>query len=144
MLKCNFCNVKFKYNTSLKVHMNKYHKEDVKCDFCDLNFETQQAKMGHIETDHQIKEILICNFCKKNFSRRFNLKRHISTVHDYHCGICDRKFTEQRLWRNHISIYKDPSKMRFDCCKCNAKFSTLPNLALHCLSVHEIKIKVRL
>ena len=138
----------------MRKHVNSYRKIDVNSWFCSDLFWSWINTHSHpliLDTQNRPQhrwlskfDQFICNFCKKNFSRRFNLKRHISTVHDYHCGICDTKFTEQRLWRNHISIYKDPSKMRFDCCKCNAKFSTLPNLAEHCESVHEIKIKVRL
>ena len=60
------------------------------------------------------------------------------------CEICDCKFKEKRLLMNHMLIHENSNKLTNNCSICPGTFSSLPNLAEHYETAHEIKMKVKL
>ena len=135
---CDFCDMAFIYQTSLKVHLSKKHSEFnkaqkiVECEFCSKEFISDRLKT-HIQQVHDSRSNFECEKCKKTLSSGFYLKRHIKTVHGlerYSCKHCSKLFKSDQYLTQHISTVHFKKK-HYKCETCNKSFTQWIGLNLH-------------
>ena len=161
--KCPTCEKLFSYRKSLKLHMNKFHPENVitpknvienttmkiECDLCPDEFSSYFAFDNHNLEVHNRKPS--CPICKKIVSRSDTLKKHMEVQHasnkPYKCGDCGEEFTAKRPLMIHQNLVhelnlnvENLTVKRFDCQACKIKFSSLEKLDAHNWEVHKKKL----
>ena len=81
---CNICGKSFKWEKSLKTHIDAYHKEfpKNKCPHCSKLFTRASNLKDHIEQIHLQRYRFRCHVCDKGFARKKILSTHLSKVHN--------------------------------------------------------------
>ena len=107
--------------SKLKRHFLSAHKkgnaESLACVLCEKSFLKKYLLEKHILSAHQksdkkkiesIKEFH-CDICQKKFSLREFLQSHINIVHKnmklFKCEICEKEFSKKKNMQNHISTW---------------------------------------
>ena len=146
---CLVCELKFKKNSELAIHMKSDHKKDKKskehkphqCPQCDAKFKHRNSLKDHVVGVHEGKRPYLCSICGADYTQKANLRRHIDQVHEktkrFTCALCDRAFGRKIHMEEHVS--KVHEGIKFQCSMCDAKYSHKPNLEGHIALVHEKK-----
>jgi DNA-directed RNA polymerase subunit RPC12/RpoP len=127
---CNLCSKRFRYKTSVAVHLkNKTCQKTTtyRCCKCRKTFKYQSKLDMHKE----IKCIdFKCTVCSKLFYTRRRLIEHMkihSEVKQYRCKQCGREFSQWGSLTNHIRWHT----RRVDCMFCSATFTSNKELRDH-------------
>ena len=75
-LTCNQCDIKFKTQSEMTLHLNEKHKTPYKCKICEYEGTTLISMESHIISEHKSENILKCNDCEKSFASEIRLKKH--------------------------------------------------------------------
>ncbi|KAI5644099.1 hypothetical protein NE865_03752 [Phthorimaea operculella] len=115
---CKHCPRKFRYRTTLKLHIQRRHPitENV--------------------------EFYVCQICDKNFQLEENLELHLashikSETNNYKCLYCDKKFSYRLLLLQHEKSHLDTG--RFKCFTCEMTYDSRSRLSQHIKSHSKVK-----
>jgi len=165
---CDYCDVKFKFNRSLKSHMAAAHQEiksekkiqetaeiaqpreqsgsveEFHCDTCGKTFKQKTHLTRHVESLHLgIK--YPCKLCNYKASQISNLVTHTETVHEkkqYTCKICPfearTRFGVRRHSREEHQGQKGVNKKTLHCQTCGKSFAFEKRLNFHMKRQHGI------
>lgn len=111
--KCPHCKRCFKYDFSLKYHVERFHSQiaedhtQLVCQKCDKVFKHKTSLKRHLE-GHSESENFVCERCDAEFTRKDSLLKHKKRVHslakvnlgmirkettkDYICKMCTKNF----------------------------------------------------
>ena len=116
-LKCDFCDLQFKLEATLKGHVRNVHtglKKDFKCRFCQAIFSETLQLTAHTENIHQNVTERPCDFCDRVFQRSVQLNSHIHKNHKPHAFVTDELedpkdfFQRYRgLWNYSVGIKQE-------------------------------------
>ncbi|XP_037906999.1 zinc finger protein 208-like isoform X1 [Hermetia illucens] len=87
---CEFCTKQFRSIPILRLHVVKYHGDEIptifkddptylKCQFCNIQFEKATTRYQHEKTHIKEDKPYRCSLCSKTFSTRFTRNSHQST-----------------------------------------------------------------
>lgn len=107
---CSICGLAFSRRRVWLVHLNT-HQDDSKkkciCEICGYRCFTNQLLFKHIRS-HSGEKNFPCSICHKKFSTNYAAKVHVNSVHlgikqkvEILCFLCGKKFSRQKLLRNH-------------------------------------------
>ena len=165
---CDHCDVKFKFNRSLKSHLAAAHQptnpekliqeteetvqpreqagsgEEYHCDTCGKTFKQKTHLTRHVESLHLgIK--YPCKLCSYKASQISNLVTHTETVHEkkqYTCKICPfearTRFGVRRHSREEHQGQKGVNKKTLHCQTCGKSFAFEKRLNFHMKRQHGI------
>lgn len=163
---CDHCDVKFKFNRSLKSHMAAAHQhikpekteteetvqpkeqsgpvEEYHCDTCGKTFKQKTHLTRHVESLHLgIK--YPCKLCSYKASQISNLVTHTETVHEkkqYNCKLCPfearTRFGVRRHSREEHQGQKGVNKKTLQCQTCSKSFAFEKRLNFHMKRQHGI------
>ena len=165
---CDHCDVKFKFNRSLKSHLAAAHQhtksekviqeaeetvqpkeqsgpaEEYHCDTCGKTFKQKTHLTRHVESLHLgIK--YPCQLCNYKASQISNLVTHTETVHEkkqYTCKICPfearTRFGVRRHSREEHQGQKGVNKKTLHCQTCSKSFAFEKRLNFHMKRQHGI------
>ena len=140
---CKFCELKFGYESVLRVHVRGVHKDieslDYKCKKCDMAFNEFSELKKHRKSAHETIGSFACEKCDKVFSVEAKLKHHNDFIHKgirrFKCTQCIKAFGDKKGLQNHImSVHEG---MKFLCDKCDRSYSYEHALKQHIKTVHE-------
>lgn len=111
--KCYFCQCLFTHSATYNNHMATHTLEKIcskkpfKCNFCSKKFRQKVNKITHEIAIHTKKFKHFCFSCvpKKRFAKSSDLKRHIDSIHlgiKFNCPKCNKKFTTKWYFNRHI------------------------------------------
>ena len=130
---CRYCDKKFSYSTSHKMHERTHNKDrPCPCPHCDKSFVNRQALKYHVMAKHTAGSYK-CDVCNKEYKTEFLLRshkrRHTSDSTRYMCDICGNRFMYQSALELHRSVHKDEKD--YQCKTCGKSFKTYPTLYSH-------------
>ena len=79
-LTCNQCDIKFKTQSEMTLHLNEKHKTQYKCEICEYEGTTLISMESHIISEHKSENILKCNDCEKSFVSEICLKNIVKCI----------------------------------------------------------------
>ena len=118
-------------------HRNFHHQpenqtieKNKKCDHCDRNFESEELRSKHMETEHKA-----CVKCNRKFKNITAMNNHVARFHTeaFTCKECDRSFKikaalEVHILKTHGNATVIFENGEFDCCrKINEKYNNAPS-----------------
>ena len=117
-LKCDFCDLQFKLDATLKSHIRNVHtglKKDFRCRFCQAVFAETLQLTAHTENIHHLNVTeWSCDFCHKSFTTSVQLNSHIHKSHKPHAFVTDELedpkdfFQRYRgLWNYSVGIKQE-------------------------------------
>ena len=160
---CDHCDVKFKFNRSLKSHLAAAHNtpkheevsrqtekvqgrsdDEYRCDTCGKRFKQKTHLTRHVESLHLgIK--YPCKLCDYKASQISNLVTHTETVHEkkqYNCKLCPfearTRFSVRRHTREMHKGEKGVNKKTLQCQTCHKTFAFEKRLNFHMKRQHGI------
>ena len=88
----------------------------------------------HMKTDHDLR-LYVCDFCGEDFRKRTQLSLHLdehvaNEEGDFQCEVCNRIFTNLRLFRIHKRMHYPPSKL-WTCETCGKRYNSRNLLEEH-------------
>uniref|UniRef100_A0A8D8MFJ7 Zinc finger protein Xfin n=1 Tax=Culex pipiens TaxID=7175 RepID=A0A8D8MFJ7_CULPI len=114
------------------------------CPVCDKSFTCNRKYYTH-QRRHR-DQAYTCITCKKSFKEKFELERHVKQVHrerpkrappamKFHCSECDKTFTLEKLYKNHMVRH---GERIFKCTLCPKSFVLKCDLRKHEKCGHKI------
>ena len=107
---------------------------NIKCDYCDVNFKYKQALWRHVQQFHFGKtDLFICKSCDFVFKRKENLQRHLvlktclKTL-TFKCKNCKMMFNDEKKLKTHVE--KNCTKKYF-CTTCLKYFKKKKEFLSH-------------
>ena len=151
--KCDECNSEFSSSDNLKRHIESVHEgKRFKCEQCDYIAADKRYVIEHQDRKHPLypgykpDHMYKCDQCNKELRSKFSLRKH-QYQHQYvhHkagkqkkypkvCPQCGKMLKDGHL-RKHIRNVHEAVK--YECDKCNSKFSSSGNLTRHKETVHD-------
>ncbi|EHK27525.1 uncharacterized protein TRIVIDRAFT_217401 [Trichoderma virens Gv29-8] len=139
-LVCDVCGKDFKTLDNLRYHQIVHTSEKrFKCDDCDKTFKRKEALVLHRKDAHPEEEIDgTCDKCGKVFESLSKLRWHISTDHSeknkFECDKCDRKFSFKTQLDKHLASHSETKS--FVCNLCSAAYKRKDHLTRHMKNSH--------
>jgi len=106
-LKCNYCEMVFKYKQNLGRHIKEYHlkkSDEFNCDSCKVVFRRKEHLEAHIASKSCLKSLSHeCKNCKKMFSTAEKVKSHVlkNCAKKYFCSLCLGFFMKKKEFLSH-------------------------------------------
>ena len=153
------CGKKYSNETSLKYHMLKVHKEDMKCDTCGKVFSNFKEYQDHRRSERgktDLKTEIKCPECSQTISRG-NLRRHMAEVHNvpkYNptihrhidtnnenspgCAFCYKRFPRRGSLKRHMKEvhHYGQNSEKIICDNCGKSFTSQRTLNEHLKKIH--------
>lgn len=114
------------------------------CSTCNFTCKDYRTLRKHCETVHRSASTYRaeCDICHITFACSLNMKKHMRNVHyrlyDKFCTICDFSHYDHYALRYHFEkFHSETPKSKIECYRCDAVFTTVPNLKRHIKFVHE-------
>ncbi|XP_065336621.1 RE1-silencing transcription factor-like [Cloeon dipterum] len=111
-IKCNFCEMKFRWSRDIRNHIRRVHSEfPVLCDSrgCLSYFKTEFDMKVHFDSTHKKEDeqkVFKCQYCEHKTSKNSHLTRHISRFHlpkTFKCDKCDKMLASKQLLARHVT-----------------------------------------
>ena len=142
--KCGICGREFKRSSHLKDHLPTHEGKDRKrehiCHVCKAGFFSRKILVRHMRL-HFAEKCHKCDVCGLGFKRKQHLKEHAVRHQEereiYHCEECNKDYTNNKAYKNHLSVHKNEE--RHTCKFCNKKVTKLNKhlMQMHKGLVHE-------
>ena len=124
---CNICNEEVK---NMSAHIRTQHSDDskkFKCEKCEFSTHTQKNLTQHIYVRHKKDEHKKCDICDKRFPQAFLLKQHMEITHKgenkrHICDKCGKSFAYKNGIKDHKCTPGVVKRTSWDCDKCDAVF----------------------
>lgn len=117
-------------------HVVRGHGQKYKCVYCDsLTFEGLELLRQHSQEVHSTSYAYLCSICDKGFSKEFRFLEHINNhtgLKPHQCHLCDRTYKCADARREHIGMRHSGSD--FKCSKCDRVFLCKRTFGDHMLS----------
>lgn len=117
---CPRCNSRFKFYSSLKLHVNRTCYE----------YSQQQLDPGRLA---DFKKLYKCDKCKEAFRYKVALERHEKTHNALYCSVCRKVLRDAATVARHKA-----SHTPFQCNRCEESFTLFKPLLRHYQNVHKI------
>ncbi|XP_058526437.1 zinc finger and SCAN domain-containing protein 4 [Ochotona princeps] len=109
-LKCDQCNMTFKFTCKLLAHKRRHRDErPFACDQCHKCFFQSSDLRVHQRT-HSEEKMYQCSTCMASFSHVTNLKAH-ERIHTgekpYLCSICQKRFRQSSTYHRHLRMHQN-------------------------------------
>ncbi|KAL0859741.1 hypothetical protein ABMA27_010102 [Loxostege sticticalis] len=140
---CDHCNQQFYSRTTLRYHINIFHKEKYGCEFCDQEFASKITLENHRKLCQCIEKDYKCENCKSSFDTLDELANHVKLRHaeeSFNCNLCKKKFLNSVKLQDHtfkvhsgIQIKRKGSLLNCPICdeKCDNKRQLLQHIKIH-------------
>ncbi len=80
--KCNVCNKAFRFESTLRRHIEGIHnKSKFMCQYCGKSYTQNGHLLYHIKMRHSATMDFPCVICDKQFAYRYQLKKHMNNSH---------------------------------------------------------------
>ena len=156
-LPCEICEMSFKTNHNLDVHMRSVHGEtEYACDLCYSSFSRQSNLNHHYKICHNtivnklfqsddpsIFEYLECDMCGSRFREKRTLNHHVKFVHLRHeqpvlyCDSCDFETIEMKTLNHHTKMaHKKKEHPLLSCENCDFETNEIKTLNHHKRMLH--------
>lgn len=102
---CAHCDQQFYSRTTLRCHINQFHKERYICEFCDQEYYTKTSLENHRKLCQCIERDFKCDHCTCSFDTLEELANHVKLRHDedtFNCNLCKKKFLSKIKLQDHI------------------------------------------
>lgn len=137
-LKCNFCDMTFKFASWLRTHTKQHTNErTATCRLCSKSFRNGNGLAKHMITHTDEREIP-CPKCGKAFKCDRHLQQHIKWSHDDDkhrtpCSVCHKTFKRPSLLKLHMKSQHTPSTddRIFECYMCRKQQKSERVLRIH-------------
>ena len=138
---CDFCDLKFKDNTSLKIHRNVKHTHDQThvCDHCAAVFYTKYKLDTHLASKHGINDGFKCEECQRFLKSAITLLKHTRKYSATPCPVCGKEFMSKWKLVNHLKGHMDTKTKSHICDECGKDFLHNSTLVEHIEIVHQGK-----
>jgi len=136
---CDFCDLRFKDATGLKIHRNSKHthEETHVCDHCAAVFYTKYKLDTHLASKHGINDGFKCVKCKRFLKNEFTLLKHTRKCSFTPCPVCGKEFMSKWKLGNHVKGHMDTKS--HICDECGKDFLHDFTLVEHIEVVHQGK-----
>jgi len=136
---CDFCDLRFKDATTLKIHRNVKHTHDEThvCDHCAAVFYTKYKLDTHLASKHGINDGFKCEKCKRFLKSAFTLLKHTRKCSATPCPVCGKEFMSKWKLGNHVKGHMDTKS--HICDECGKDFLHNFTLVEHIEIVHQGK-----
>jgi len=136
---CDFCDLRFKDATTLKIHRNNKHTHDEThvCDHCAAVFYTKYKLDTHLASKHGINDGFKCEKCKRYLKSAFTLLKHTRKCSATPCPVCGKEFMSKWKLGNHVKGHMDTKS--HICDECGKDFLHNFTLVEHIEIVHQGK-----
>lgn len=101
---CEICS-KSVNKVNMNQHLKNHQKPMMECPKCDRKFRWDTSLKSHINSAHG-DTWYPCEYCNKQFKDRTNLKNHRYSHTgggNYTCGNCDSHFLRKDQYRSHLA-----------------------------------------
>jgi len=142
---CELCKIIVRGRSGIKCHIIDVHEKSgaYACGFCDKSFYYKGARNEHQKKHSGEKSV--CDDCGKSFDTRSNLNQHVKThgirsKSEYFCEICYKKFSRERVLKQHVRNMHEGESIR--CNICDKTFARKDNLKRHMQDIHERAVTI--
>ena len=155
IFKCDFCEKSLSTASTLRLHIKKFHENNVKdvtCEKCGKMCTTKINLKKHFKSKHEANELksLKCEFCENRYDRMGQLINHVKKFHEgkplpvkvkeekiFNCEKCGKIYKSVQTLKEHVESTHEGIK--FSCELCPKQFSHRSGLKTHVEGVHEKK-----
>lgn len=146
LVKCDYCQKSFSSKSSLGRHMLVHlDLRPHQCPQCPRKFRYQSTLRIHLKRCHpdgvKEAEFYTCHICQKAFLMQENLHLHLAShvkaENTYKCIYCDQKFSYKLLLLQHEKIHLVTG--RFKCYLCDLTYNCRSRLSHHIKTHTQIK-----
>ena len=143
---CPQCGIKYKYNSTLKLHIEAVHDKikKHKCSICEEGFLTPYHVTKHVKKVHEggTKLTRNCGVCNLEFRIADDFFDHIAS-HDgcFICRLCGKNHPDKRSLEKHQIIHRkvDEKYKKIICDICGLRFGIRSHLLIHMHMHSELK-----
>lgn len=135
---CLQCGVKYKYNSTLKLHIEAVHEKNSKhkCLICEEGFLTPYHVTKHVKKVHEggLKLTRGCGVCKREFKIAHEFFDHIASHEGcFICRLCGENQTDKRSLDKHQKVHRkvDEKYKKIICDICGLRFGIRSHLLIH-------------
>lgn len=140
---CPVCKKHFISDYFLKRHCLKHLPKKVECNICNLQFRSIFDLYEHKQMSHVFKKsiYLTCEMCQRCFIKKEKMDRHRRSHKNPFCQLCDKNFTSQSTYIQHIRRHIKKlaiimKKHKQFCSFCEKECSNDNEFSLHVNKVH--------
>ena len=145
---CKECNKEFKYESSLRVHVNSHFPNQPKqytCPHCSYQSNYKANLHKHIQNIHEIRERNVkCLLCDKMFYKDEHMRRHMklhSEQRPFMCETCCKSFKTSSALRGHYEVHNTTRPFQCDLDGCAKTFRNAKFLKSHKEESHQLSPK---
>ena len=128
--KCEYCEVEFSTNQSLRVHTESVHFDAAfPCPMCTHRATTESSLKRHTTKKHlklTMSYPYPCSLCEQKFSKKTNQNRHFESVHATvktysFCSYCAFKTYNKYYLKKHVKIHTNAEMIPCNMCDYKAR-----------------------
>ncbi|OXA44317.1 Zinc finger protein 45 [Folsomia candida] len=147
--KCTSCVKSFASESTLNVHIARYHSVPCIVPLCPIRFRTQAARNAHLQRAHQGLAPYQCRICNKKCQRKNTLAAHMVIRHEkgekkFSCAKCDKGFCLEENLERHLKLHEIEGIKPFVCDVCDSRFKNEEKRDRHAEThIRDIKFRCR-
>ncbi|CAH1993701.1 unnamed protein product [Acanthoscelides obtectus] len=135
--KCDQCDKCFISKHHVKLHKRCHSTEKIfKCTKCEKAFKNQMSLRSHLVVHYEKIKEFICKVCNKECADRPSFRQHMAShgkTVDIKCGLCNKKFNNDRGLECHLSTHKE---LKFPCDFCGKIYPSMYRIKRHIKRAH--------
>ena len=125
---CTVCGKRMKYRQSYLKHMDIHNDTTYECRYCNRSFHHKNTLSSHYRHCSKVPEEDKAQGIGKRYRRK---------PHHLECNECNKTFTNQRNYQNHVNLHK--GKFKHECKICQKKFNYTPHYTDHMNGHNRVK-----
>nr|CAI5869090.1 unnamed protein product [Callosobruchus analis] len=135
--KCDECDKSFVSKHHVKLHKRCHSTEKIfKCTKCEKAFKNRMSLRSHLIVHYEKIKEFICKVCNKECADLAGLRQHMvshGNVPEIKCGLCNKKFNNDRSLECHLSTHKE---LKFPCDFCGKIYQSMYRIKRHIKRSH--------